>query len=516
MHGRRRRITVGGIGLALGLGLAPATANAAGLIAAYDHYVPGKGFEIGLKDAQTGATLSLPAGVNTNDDEVHPALSRDGRYIVFARMTLLPGLNGDFVPPENRTLQRVDRQTGAITQFSSGKVAGPSFVRGRNPTSGSITNNVSWGNRIAFFDGERSHVSQHMPIDAANNPTGPHFFNVSPVDTTGGNLIETTHAAVDGGASESGGRDRLLLTLAYIDRTTGALVKSLAHLGLNVRQPGTSLPLQALRKEFGNADTPASHPVARAGDQTVAFAMGAAGNSDIHTTTLPNGGVFSVPTPTPAPAAINTSADEQMPTWSPDDLKLGFVRTTAGRRKLAVFDATPGIQSVLNPPVDIGPEAPTPQTRSFQAVWGGLSMAEAAQVDPPAPATTCSAACLAALQPPPGATVLQPVSLQPVVKTPGTKPLKIGILVARVTGKRKLLGRTVPKLRVVGRVPLGRVRNGTNRFRWNRRVAGKRLERGTYVLTFRTLKGEIVTSTSNSVRFTVAKSGRVTRVKRQR
>jgi hypothetical protein len=515
MHGRRRWVTVG-LGLAAGLALAPPTASASGLIAAYDHYVPGKGFEIGLEDAQTGATLSLPAGVNTTDDEVHPALSRDGRYIVFTRMKLLPGLNGDFVPPENRTLQRVDRQAGTVTQFITGKVAGPAYVRGRNPTNGSVTNTVSWGNQTAFFDGERSYVSQHMPIDGANTTTGVHFFNVSPVDTTGGNLIETTHAVVDGGASESGGRDRLLLTLAYINRTTGALVKSVAHLGLNVRQPGTSIPLQALRKEFGSAEAPASHPVTRAGDLTVAFAMAAAGDFDIHTTTLPNGGVFSVPSPTAAPAAINTSAAEQMPAWSPDDLKLGFVRTSAGRRKLAVFDATPGIQSVVNLPVDIGAEAPTPQTRSFQAVWGGLSMAEAAPIDPPAPATTCSLACLAALRSPPGAPVLKPVALQPVVTTPGTQPLKIGIFVARVTGTRKLLGRTAPKLRVVGRVPLGRVRKGTNRFRWDRRVAGKRLERGTYLLTFRTLKGNRVTSTSNSVRFTVTKSGRITRVKRQR
>jgi hypothetical protein len=60
-------------------------------------------------------------------------------------------------------------------------VAGPAYVRGKNPVNGSITNNVSWGNQIAFFDGERSYVSQHMPIDGANDTTGVHFFNVSPV-----------------------------------------------------------------------------------------------------------------------------------------------------------------------------------------------------------------------------------------------------------------------------------------------------------------------------------------------
>ena len=47
------------------LACAPATAPAAGLVAAYDRYVTGKGFEIGLVNAPTGATLALPAGVNT-------------------------------------------------------------------------------------------------------------------------------------------------------------------------------------------------------------------------------------------------------------------------------------------------------------------------------------------------------------------------------------------------------------------------------------------------------------------
>ena len=69
--------------------LAPATADAA-LIAAYDRYVTGSGFQIGLVNAATGAAIALPAGVNTPDDELHPTLSPDGRYLVFMRTKLLP------------------------------------------------------------------------------------------------------------------------------------------------------------------------------------------------------------------------------------------------------------------------------------------------------------------------------------------------------------------------------------------------------------------------------------------
>jgi hypothetical protein len=72
--------------------------------------------------------------------------------------------------------------------------------------------------------------------------------------------------------------------------------------------------------------------------------------------------------------------------------------------------------------------------------------------------------------------------LKPTVKT-GSGPANIGIFIARVTGTRKLLGRNVPKLRVIGKHRLGRAHKGTNRFRWNRRVAGRRLKPGTYLLT---------------------------------
>jgi hypothetical protein len=88
--------------------------------------------------------------------------------------------------------------------------------------------------------------------------------------------------------------------------------------------------------------------------------------------------------------------------------------------------------------------------------------------------------------------------------------------VVRVTGKRKLLGRTVPKIKQVGRVPLGKTRKGRNLFRWDGKVNGKRLKRGTYLLTFRALRRERVVSTSGSVRFTVTKNGQIRRPKRQR
>ena len=420
----------------LTLALAPATASA-GLMAAYERYEPGKGFEIGLVNVATGAAISLPAGVNTTDDELHPALSRDGRFLYFTRMRLLPSLSGDILPPDTRTIHRLDRQTGTVTQVNSGRVAGPAVVRGIVPTTGDPTDTLSYAHGPQL-DGSSSFVSRHHPLDGAGNATGTIFNRGVVRERRRGPRVEATHGAVDGSPflnpTLGPGRDRIMLTLAYLDATTGALVKSVVQLGLNLRQSGG---VQLLNREFGSVDSPASHPMTRAGDHTVAFAMSTSGNFGIHTTNLPNGSLFTVPDPTAAPAAINTSAPEQMPAWSPDDLKLGFVRTASGRRRLAVFDATPGIQAVINTPVDIGPEAPTPQTRSFQDVWGGISLADAPAAATPTP--LCDPGCLASLRNATRASVVLRPNLSAVSS--------IGIFVVRVTGKRKLLGRTVPRIR---------------------------------------------------------------------
>jgi len=296
-----------------------------------------------------------------------------------------------------------------------------------------------------------------------------------------------------------------MLGLGLYNPTTGAIAKSIVQLVLNVRSSGGSV--QVLQRDFGSAEAPAAHPMTRGSDETVAFAQAPGGDYGIVTTTLPKAesGTFAVPDPTAAPAAINTAAPEQMPAWSPDDLKLAFVRTTAGRRGLALFDATPGIQTVLNSPFDLGPEAPTPQTRAIQSLWGGISLAAVADA---APTPTCTQTCLLTL----ANTNLSNTVLRPVL----TRATTIGIFVARVTGTHRLLGRRVPRLRPVGRVPLGRARRGANRFRWNGKVAGKRLRPGTYLLTFRTLRGKRITNTSNSVRFRVTKSGKIRAVRRQR
>jgi len=247
-----------------------------------------------------------------------------------------------------------------------------------------------------------------------------------------------------------------------------------------------------------------SHPVIRRGDQYVALDKTTGSNADVQTISFPAETAL-----TPAPTPITTADPERMPAWSPGGLQLGFVRTTGGRRVLPVYDLPPGLQAILNPPIDLGADAPTPQTRAFQSSWGGLSIAESSALD--VPVVTCTTTCLQTLLTP----TLTKTVLSPTVSTT-TKTQTIGIFVVRVTGKRKLLGRSVPRIKQVGRVPLGKTRKGRNRFRWNGKVEGKRLKRGTYLLTYRALRGARIVSTSGSIRFKVTKAGRIRGVRRVR
>jgi len=300
-------------------------------------------------------------------------------------------------------------------------------------------------------------------------------------------------------------RQARYLSLAYHDPISGALTEANARLslfGLAGGLSNESSTFQAL--EFGSPGAPAGHPVPRSGDGYVALDVTAGDDADVHSITFPG-----ETQTTPAPAPITTTAPERLPAWSPDGVALGFVRTESGRRKLGVFDATPGLQTLINPLVDLGPDAPTPQTRTFQSVWGGLSLARAPVA--PAPVVACSPSCLATLQrSAPGS----PIRLTPIVTT-SVKRQKIGIFVVRVTGRRKLLGRSVARIRVIGRVPLGATVKGTNRFRWNGKVEGKRLRRGRYLLTYRALKRDRVISTSSSIRFTVTKGGGIRKARRE-
>jgi hypothetical protein len=155
------------------------------------------------------------------------------------------------------------------------------------------------------------------------------------------------------------------------------------------------------------------------------------------------------------PSLINSPLDESRPAFSPDSRYLGFIRRGAdGHERVFVFDNL--TQTLINDAgADLGPV--------IQGIrnTGNLSL----YVRPLLKTTTLSASGLVGFD--------------------LIGPTRIGILVQRVVGKRKVFGKMVPKLAPVGRVPLGSFRKGHGKVRWNRRVGRRRLKPGRYQVTVR-------------------------------
>jgi WD40-like Beta Propeller Repeat len=488
---------------------APSSASAAGLIAAYEQHVPGSGFDIKLLNAGTGGALAVPAGVNTAADEFHPTLTPDGRYLVFVRAQLQPQLDGDIVPPAERGVFMADRQTGTVSaampERGTDDGAGPTIVKGVTPT-------LAYGNR---FTTAVSPTQQRIVAAGAFNPsTTPDSFGFSTSLSTNGadvaaptifsDFVDVPHAAVF-----TRGTGRLKANSQFtFTGTSGGIIKGNTVLLDEVLAPDNTVAT-ASRKVFGGADEFFNHAVPRPVDGYVALDVTERNSGAVDLKSLQ----FPLEQfPQPAPAPITTADSERMPAWSPDGVQLAFVRTTGAspRRKLLMFNTTSGIQDIQNAPIDLGADASTAALRGFQAAWGGIALANSGSAD--APVISCGIACTGLLL---GSTAS--ISLAPQVAVQAASGKKIGIFVARVIGKRKLLGRSVARLKAVGRVPLGAISRGANRFRWNGRVNGRRLGAGTYLLTYRSLNraGRIL-STSSSVRITISATGQVTRARAER
>jgi hypothetical protein len=168
---------------------------------------------------------------------------------------------------------------------------------------------------------------------------------------------------------------------------------------------------------------------------------------------------FGSQTSTALPAIVNPSGlDESHPAFTPGGRYLGFVRHGSdGHDRLFVFDTQ--TSTLLNPDgVDLGIPAGI-RAVILRRQEGGVALRVKA---------TILSSSLA------GSSLLS-FNL--------ASSSKVGILVQRIVGTQRLLGKAVPKLRLVGAVPLGSFRKGRSSVRWDGRVDGKRLKPGTYQVT---------------------------------
>jgi hypothetical protein len=163
------------------------------------------------------------------------------------------------------------------------------------------------------------------------------------------------------------------------------------------------------------------------------------------------------------PTIVNTEFDER-PDFSFDGRYLGFVRiNSTGTPHLFVWDTE--TQLLVNPAggIDLGALPSNAGARELLSNDGAIAIGD--------PALILNSSILAN-----GLIAFNIASLS-----------NIGIIVQKVVGHTRLLGHRAPRLRFIGRVPLGRFHKGRNRIHWDRRVNGKRLSRGLYQITLRSV-----------------------------
>ena len=380
---------------------------------------------VGLFDVSTGRPVTLPAAINTTSaNEFHPSVSADGRYLVFERVDQAAGTDR-IIGADLVTGQVADLFTAfqVATMHLTSPAMDPRFGV---VTGGSAPAATEW--IIDGFPGGTATPIAPPPID----PNAPGNLTVDP--TSDGHLSIRAWRTNTSSVVPPGPIGRI----NYFDfGTTGTIGAPAfthdAHPALGEQGSDTVLLFDR-------------HSVSHAGDigpGDIDFCLQTASGSfaDGHTC-----GVL--------PLIVNSSLNETRPAITSDGRYVGFIRSeTSGHERVLVFDTA--TQTLLNDGVDLGPVL-TPDS-------GNLSLYEK-----------------------PVLSLTNLVGIRTITFSL-LQPSSVGILVQRVIGHHMLLGRRVPTLKAIGRVPFGAFRRGQRHVHWDLRVGGRRLPPGTYQVTVRAL-----------------------------
>jgi WD40 repeat protein len=227
---------------------------------------------------------------------------------------------------------------------------------------------------------------------------------------------------------------------------------------LVLRQLGgiASFPLATSKMTFANPNMAASNPEIVVFDQR--SVSGGVGTGDI--AFRPATTSTFVGTPTVLPAIVNSPADESQPALTAEGRYLAFVRHGAdGHDRLLIWDSQ--TQTLLNAQgVDLG--AMTSHDVGSVSLYSKL--------------------------------ILAVPSFNPsgLITVQLTAPSGIGIIVQRILGTRRVLGRQGYKLGPARRVPLGTFKKGRHGIRWDLQVNGRKLAPGRYLVTVRAVTPKVV------------------------
>jgi hypothetical protein len=425
---RRTSLALGAVAAAL---LVPAPVRA-DIFAAVTVAAPSgrSDFDVAVLSASTGARMTLPAGTNTTDDEIHPTISKDGKRLAFQRHNASNGTVRIVV---------VDLSTGQSSDLFNGFE-----VAQRPPGEPAISpdgSTVVVGGPFTQA-ASQSYFADLVSTDLAPFPTPPY--------------AHTTVRPQYGFFGPGTMRDLVVGGNGLVAYAVGSNITSQLVLeqGATASMPQANLPISV-----ANPAIAADDPTLVAFDQrTLQTDLKHFTNGDIVFRPATVAGF--VGTPTPLPALVNSSLDESQPALTPDERYLAFVRHVRGdHRALFVWDSQ--TQTLLNP---VGVDLGSVDNRDVGSVSLFVhSLIKTSQLGPGG---------------------LVGVNL--------TGPSGIGIIVQRILGTHRVLGKRGYKLGPASRVPLGTLKKGRHAIRWNLRVNGRRLAAGPYLVTVRAVTPKVV------------------------
>jgi hypothetical protein len=415
---RRRSLAALGAGMLAALAaVAPARAD---IVATWDHRSPIGGKETSLisLNLTTRASRSLPAGVNDPAaSEFHPALSPDGRYLVFQR-----------IAADRVRILMFDRTTGQSADLFNAFEAAAEPPN--TPTFSLDGTKVLTGRPLERRDPASplgSLQSSFTETDVTNFPSGPF-----------------PHRVVLAGGADSTSAGRTLQAMPF--------GSNLLAFGVEYASSG---PPGRITVQGATRATTSFDPARRFADPAISESAGVvvfeSAPAAIPSTTKlafrPLDG-FATATTTDLPAIVNAPGTiVSNPAFTPDGRYLAFRRGDA----LNVWDTQTqlllvnGLRFVTPDLTDGAIALEVRRVFTSTTLASGLASFTLSQNSP------------------------------------------TGLLVQRIVGRQRLLGRTAPRLRNVGRVPLGSFPKGHHRKRWRFEVAGRQLRRGCYLVTLRAL-----------------------------
>jgi hypothetical protein len=415
----------------LGL-LAAAAPASADIVATFDSHSTNHP-RLYTVNVTTGAGVALPAGVNDpNASQLHASLSPDRRHLVFLR-----SVSGTV------RVVMVDLRTGQSADLFNGFEAAADPPN--SPTFSTDGTKVFTGRRLEHLDPSKppeTLQASFTQTDVTHFPNGPF-----------------PHQTIMTLASDSTAPGRTVQPTPF--------ASSLFAFGIEYTG-GT--PFGSIAVQQATDTSTIVDPAVAVANPTVSQAAGVVVYEERFSTGFrlvfrPLAGVTTAAT-TELPALVNArDTSVSVPTLSSDGRYLAFIRrkttgNTGGR--LFVWDTQ--TQLLLN---STGVDANTGSDSAIALNVPRVPIVTRVNID---------TIGFALAQPP---------------DPPNTKP---GMIVQKIEGVTTVLGRRAPRLRLIGQVHLGVFTRSRRRsFGWNRKVNGRRLARGDYLVTGATFtrKGQI-------------------------